>query len=75
MIFSENIFQSDLFHELVPHNDAFMVAQMVKYLPAMRETQIQSLIWEDPWRREWLPTLAFLPGEFHGQRSLAGYSP
>ena len=28
-----------------------------------------------PWRRERLPTLVFLPGEFHGQRSLAGYSP
>ena len=27
-----------------------------------------------PWRREWLPTPVFLPGEFHGQRSLAGYS-
>ena len=27
------------------------------------------------WRREWLPTPAFLPGKFHGQRSLAGYSP
>ena len=25
-----------------------------------------------PWRREWLPTPVFLPGEFHGQRSLAG---
>ena len=28
-----------------------------------------------PWRREWLPSPAFLPGEFHGRRSLAGYSP
>ena len=28
-----------------------------------------------PWRREWLPTPVFLPGEFHGQRSLAGYTP
>jgi len=28
-----------------------------------------------PWIREWLPTPVFLPGEFHGQRSLAGYSP
>ena len=28
-----------------------------------------------PWRREWLPTQVFLPGEFHGQRSVAGYSP
>ena len=27
-----------------------------------------------PWGREWLPTPVFLPGEFHGQRSLVGYS-
>ena len=28
-----------------------------------------------PWRRKWQPTPKFLPGEFHGQRSLVGYSP
>ena len=28
-----------------------------------------------PWSRKWHPTPVFLPGEFHGQRSLAGYSP
>ena len=28
-----------------------------------------------PWRKAWLPTPVFLPGEFHGQRNLAGYSP
>ena len=28
-----------------------------------------------PWRRGWQPTPVFLPGEFHGQSSLAGYSP
>ena len=28
-----------------------------------------------PWRRDWQPTPVFLPGEFHGQRSLAGHSP
>ena len=28
-----------------------------------------------PWRREWLLTPVFFPGEFHGQRSLVGYSP
>ena len=28
-----------------------------------------------PWRMEWQPTSLFLPGEFHGQRNLAGYSP
>ena len=27
------------------------------------------------WRREWLPTPVFLPGEAHGLRSLVGYSP
>ena len=27
-----------------------------------------------PWRREWQPTPVFLPGEFHGQRSLVCYS-
>ena len=27
-----------------------------------------------PWRRKWQPTSVFLPGEFHGQRSLAGYN-
>ena len=28
-----------------------------------------------PWRRAWQPVPVFLPGESHGQRSLAGYSP
>ena len=28
-----------------------------------------------PWRREWQPTPVLLPGEFHEQRSLAGYNP
>ena len=27
------------------------------------------------WRRAWQPTPVFLPGESHGQRSLAGHSP
>ena len=33
-----------------------------------------SLVGKIPWRRERLPTSAFLPGEFHGQTNLAGYS-
>ena len=28
-----------------------------------------------PWGRKWQPTPVFLPGKFHGQRSLASYSP
>ena len=27
------------------------------------------------WRKKWQPTPVFMPGKFHGQRSLAGYSP
>ena len=35
---------------------------------------VQSLSWEDPWRRARQPTPVFFPGESHGQRSLAGCS-
>ena len=28
-----------------------------------------------PWRKAWQPTSVFLPGKFHGQRDLVGYSP
>ena len=56
-------------------NRASLVAQMLKRLPTMWETWVQSLCQEDPWRRKWHPTPVFLPGESHGQRSLAGYSP
>ena len=48
---------------------------MVKHLPAMQETQVQSLGWEGPQKKGMATTLVFLPGEFHGQRSLGGYSP
>ena len=47
---------------------------MVKNLPAMWETQFQSLGQEDLLEKGWLPSPVFLPGEFHGQRSLMGYS-
>ena len=38
-----------------------------------KETNIENT--KIPLRREWQHTPIFLPGEFHGQRSLAGYSP
>ena len=41
----------------------------------MQEMWVRSLDGEDPWRRKWQPTPVFLPGEFHGQRSLVGYGP
>ena len=45
---------------------AYLVAQLVKDLPAMPETWVQSLVGKIPWRRERLPTPVFWPGEFHG---------
>ena len=51
------------------------MAQTVKNLPAVRETWVQSLGWEDPLQKGMASTPVFLPGESHGQRSLEGYSP
>ena len=44
------------------------VAQMVKNLPAMRETQVWSWVGKITWRREWQATTIFLSEEFPGQR-------
>ena len=59
----------------IKEKQGFLVAQSVKNLPAMRETRLDPWVGKIPWRTEWLPTPIFLLGEFHGRRSLAGYSP
>ena len=48
-----------------------LVALVVKNLPAKR---VGSLGGEEPLERKWHPTQVFLPGKFHGQRSLERYS-
>ena len=48
---------------------------MVKSLPAMQETQVQSLGEEDPVEKEMASHSVFLPEKSHGQRSLVGYTP
>ena len=53
---------------------ASLVAQMVKNLPVMR-TWVRSLGWEDTLEEGMATHSSILPGEFNGQRSLAGYSP
>ena len=45
---------------------ASLVAQLVKNPPAMQETCVWSLGWEEPRRREKLPTPVFWPRELHG---------
>ena len=54
---------------------ASLVAQSVKHLPPMWETQDQSLGWEDLLEKEMATHFSILPGKSHGQRSLVGYSP
>ena len=54
---------------------ASLAAQTVKNLPAMQRPRFDPWVRKIPWRREWLPTPVFLPGEFHGQRKLVDYRP
>ena len=49
---------------------------MVKNLSAnIGEVRDNPWVRKIPWRRKWQPTVVFLPGESHGQRSLVVYSP
>ena len=54
---------------------AFLVSQMVKNPLQCKTPGCDPWVSKIPWKNEWLPTLVFLLGEFHGHRSLAGYSP
>ena len=48
---------------------------MVKHLPACGRPRFDPWVRRIPWRRKWQPTPVILPEKYHGQRSLAGYSP
>ena len=63
------------FHSSLSPSLRGSVAQTVKCLPVMRETQVRSWVRKIPWRRKWQPTPVLLGGKFHGWRSLVGYSP
>ena len=52
-----------------------MVAQIAKNLLAVRRPGFDPWVREDPLEGENENPFLFLPGEFHGQMSLAGYSP
>ena len=65
--------------ELILPIGASQVVLVVKNPPAnagdVRDTGSVPGFGKIPWRRAWKPIPVFLPGESHGQRSLAGYSP
>ena len=54
---------------------ASLVAQLVKNPYGILPNPWETWVWKILWKREKLPTSVFWPEEFHGQRSLAGYSP
>ena len=54
---------------------ASLVTQTVKNPPAMRETWVQSLGWEDPLEEGTPTTPVFLPGESHGLQPARLLSP
>ena len=53
---------------------ASLVAQLVKTLPAMQETQVQFLGWEDSLEKEMTTHSSIFAWRIHGRRSLAGYT-
>ena len=69
-----SVFTSRLFNCSYVTRWASLVAQMVKHLPAMQETQLQSLGGEDPLEKEMATDFSVLAWEIHGQRSLVGHS-
>ena len=54
---------------------AFLIAQLVKNLPAMQETRVRFLDQEHLLEKEMATHSSILAGKSHGQRSLAGHSP
>ena len=58
---------------ILQKNEISLVAQMVKHLPTMWETWVQSLGWEDLLEKEMATHSSILAGKSHGQRSLVGY--
>ena len=52
-----------------------LVAQLVKNPPAMWETWVRSLGWEDPLEEGMATHSGIFAWRIHGQRSLTGYSP
>ena len=52
-----------------------LVVQKVKNPPAMQETQVRYMGWEDPLEKGMATHSSNLAEEFHAQRSLVGYSP
>ena len=60
---------------ILPEARASLMAQTIKDCLQCRRPGFNPWVGKIPWKREPLPTPVLLPGEFHGQRKLVGYSP
>ena len=57
------------------NNNLYLYIAFIRASLVAQITWLSSWVKKVPWRRKWLPIPVFLPGDFHGQRSLVGYSP
>ena len=71
----EEMSERKLIVRIILCDRASLAACTEKLLLQSRRRRLDPLVGKILWRREWLPTLVFWPGESHGQRSLVGYSP
>ena len=62
-------------HDLETSLSLSLVVQLVKICLQRRRPEFNPWVGKIPWERKWPPTPVSLPGESHGQRSLAGYGP
>ena len=58
----------------------FQQVELPRWLSGKKTCQCRRHVFDPwvrkiPWRKKWQPTPVLLPGEFHGQRNLEGYSP
>ena len=79
-------FPEQIFHlHGLPCPLILLLGSVLKHLPwwlrwwsiclQCRRPRFDPWVGKIPWRRKWQPTLVLLPGKFHEQRSLVGYSP
>ena len=73
---------SQVWHQITSWTGNAEVGTSNLYFNKSPQTSLVAQIWrwlhwvtKIPRRRAWRPTPVFLPAEFHGQSSLAGYSP
>ena len=65
----------------LPRAEPLLASQVELVVKNLLASAGDDVMWFNPWvgkvlwRRAWQSTPVFLPGESHGQRSLAGYSP